>query len=353
MTLLKLAVAAGVAFSGIAYADTAPAGAKPTVDSTFLPYATPGILAKIPTGETIHIKCMGSGSPTVIMTAGAGDWAGAWRKVQPQIARTTRVCAWDRPGFGFSSGTMQPQTVTNTTADLEAALKVAHIRGPYIAVGHSMGGYESLLFKDRNPRSVAGMVLVDPSIPDQSNRLHRAAPGFSKWLDGVMTSGMAEIGRCLAGVKSGTLKLGAKDPDGCLAYAADYPPQLALALARRDTDPLRFTAALSMEQNFSGDGEIVINPRRNYGDMPLIVLSATKDPKLPPSIAPLPEGQSAAMHKEWTRAHDEIAALSTRGVNRIVADSTHYIQYDQPQAVIDAIDEVIAAVRSKGASGSR
>lgn len=197
MKSLMLAVVAGIAFSGLAHA--APAQ-KPMMDPAYLPYEKPGLLAKLANGDTIHIKCMGSGSPTVILTAGAGDWSATWRDVQPQIAKTTRVCAWDRPGFGFSSGSMQPQTVANTAADLEAALKVAHIEGPYIAVGHSLGGYESLLFKDRNMKDVVGMVLVDPSIPDQHRRLGKAAPEFVAFSDKSLVQNAGVFDRCLAGL---------------------------------------------------------------------------------------------------------------------------------------------------------
>jgi len=344
MKFLKLALAAGAAFSGLAHA--APAQ-KPKVDPLYLPYEKPGILAKIPNGQIIHIKCMGTGSPTVILTAGLGDWAAAWRKVQPQIAKTTRVCAWDRPGFGFSSGTTRPQTVANTTAALEAALKVAHIRGPYVAVGHSLGGYESLLFKDHNPRAVVGMVLVDPSFPEQHSRLAKVAPVFTASLDHFAAGNLDLYDRCLAGLKSGKLKLGSPDPEGCLGYPPDYPPELTKALATRDTNPLRFTAARSLTKNFEADAGLVSDPKRNFGDMPLIVLTATKDQQLPPTISAPPKEQMAAFHAEWTHAHDEIAALSSRGVNRRVPDASHYIQYDQPQTVIDAVKEVVTAARKR------
>jgi len=346
MKCLTMAVAAGISLSGTAYADTQPEGSKPKVDPLYLPYERPGVLAKIPTGETIHIKCMGVGSPTVILSAGAGDWLAAWRKVQPQIAKTTRVCAWDRPGFGFSSGSAQSQTTTNVTTDLEAALTAAHIRGPYIAVGHSLGGYESVMFKDRNPKAVIGMVLVDPSIPDQKNRMRQASPGLAQAMDGYTANNLAVYGRCISGLKSGTLKIGSKDPDGCLGYPDDYPPALTLALQQRDLNPLRFAAAGSMFQNIDGDGPSMVSSTRHYGNMPLIVLTATKDPSAwPPAFTQAARDELPAFHTVWMRAHDEYAALSSRGVNRRVADTTHYVQYDQPQAVIDAVGEVVAAAR--------
>ena len=244
----------------------------------------PGFLARIAEGKTIHIKCMGTGSPTVILTAGLGD--SAWQKVQPQVARVTKVCFWDRYGSGFSSKGTGQETVAENTADLIAALKAARVRGPFVAVGHSLGAFESLLWKDRAPKAVVGMVLVDPSIPDQDDRLKKAA---------------------------------------------HMPPLSGKALL----DPL----AISLKQ--------VVNPKRNYGEMPLIVLTSTKVPELPAGTADVARmrAEFGAMNAEMHRGHAELAALSSRGVQRRVPDSGHYIQLDQPNAVIGAIEEVVTAAR--------
>jgi pimeloyl-ACP methyl ester carboxylesterase len=340
MKFPKLALAATVAFTG-----SALAADKPQVDPSYLPYEKPGILAKLAIGDTIHIKCMGTGSPTVILSAGMNGWAGDWRMVQPQIAKTTRACAWDRPGYGFSSGSAHPQNVQNTTAELEAALKIARIRGPYVVVGHSLGGLETLLFKDHNPHSVIGMVLVDPSIPDQHNRFDRAAPDYSKVLDSFHANLVALYGRCRAALKSGKLKLGGPDPEGCLGYSSDMPRVLSDPLLALDTNPLRFAAAESLQQNFTADGASAVNRRRNYGAMPLVILTSSR----PEDLGDIPQAakdQVPAQQAEWRRGHDDLAALSSRGTNRMVANSAHYIQFDQPKAVIDAVEEVVAAARS-------
>lgn len=344
MKFLKLALAAGVALGGVAHA--APTQ-KPKVDPLYIPYEKPGVFAKLPNGDTIHIKCMGKGSPTVILTAGLGDWAAVWRNVQPQIAKNTRACAWDRPGLGFSSGSRHSQTIVNTTADLEQALKIAGIHGPYVAVGHSLGGLESLLLKDRNPKSVVGMVLVDPSVPNQLERMRKAAPALGDSFPSFMESRSQLFVRCLAGLKSGKVRIGAPDPDGCLAFPSDYPPALATALARRDTNPLRFSANQSLGDNFLRDAELAINPKRNYGAMPLIILTATEPQEFPPETPKAAVDEMPLWLKEFARAHDDLAALSSRGVNRPVAHSSHYIQDYQPQVVIDAVDEVVAAARGR------
>jgi pimeloyl-ACP methyl ester carboxylesterase len=100
-----------------------PVSVPKPVDEALAPYASVADSVKLRDGRELHFVCMGKGSPTVILTAGMGDFAGiAWSAVQPAMARITRVCAWDRPGFGLSDGDPVKQTVSTTTADLEAAL---------------------------------------------------------------------------------------------------------------------------------------------------------------------------------------------------------------------------------------
>ncbi|MBY8825278.1 alpha/beta fold hydrolase [Sphingomonas colocasiae] len=318
-----------------------------TPDPLLTPYVKPGILARLPDGRRIHLKCMGSGSPTVIMTAGLGDWAQTWRNIQPAIVKDSRVraCAWDRAGFGFSDGSTIEQGVDTTTSDLEAALKSAGIKGPYILVGHSMGGYETLLFKDRHPQEVIGMVLVDPSIPHQEARQKKAAPALPAFADEIYAGMRKKARDCAAAVASGKLTPTSPDPDNCLAYPPTYPRALSQALKTRDMSQARWAATISLTANFSRSTELVANPARDYGAMPLIVLSAEKMQQLPPGTPQAVFDQIPAFQLDLAQAHRELAALSLRGENRRVADSAHYIQDERPDLVIAAIKDVIAAAR--------
>jgi pimeloyl-ACP methyl ester carboxylesterase len=348
MKLTRSLIALGLALGVFVRAPAFATPEAPPVDPELLPYAKPDILAKLPDGRAIHLKCMGAGSPTVILTAGLGDWGEVWRKVQPSVATTTRACTWDRAGFGYSDGTLQTQTVDNTTSDLEAALRAAGVRGPYIMVGHSLGGYEDLLFTDRHRDAVAGMVLVDSAIPDQVARLAKAAPALMGALMALVPLDLKSLRSCAAAVKNGKVTLGSSDPDGCLAYTPGYPKETAAALAKLDTDETRWTARISLEENFPLSGRLAVNPARNYGAMPLIVLTAQKPqplPGAPQTVVDAYRKGFPVFRGEWTRAHDELAALSSRGRNQLVSDSSHYIEIERPQVVIDAIDEVVAQSR--------
>ena len=336
---------------------TVAAAATAPVDPERVPYARPATLAKLPDGRVVHVKCMGSGSPTVILTAGLGDWGIAWRKIQPAVAKSTRVCVWDRAGFGFSDGSHQVQLIANTTNDLEAALNGAGVAGPYVMVGHSMGSLESVLFTDRNRNSVVGMMLVDPSVPDQAARLRNAAPGVASVLAAYQSKGIDRMRSCAAGVGSGALTTSSPDPDGCLVYAKGYPAETAAALAKLDTDPSRWSAKISLMENFDASAVSLANPARRYGAMPLIILTAGKLQNIPPDMPPASAQEIRhgypAFAAEFNRAHDDLAALSTRGSNRLVADSGHYIQYERPDLVIAAINEVLAQSRESASAARR
>src|SRR6185312_5884574 len=216
------------------------------VDPSLAAYARTKDSARLPDGRVIHMVCMGQGSPTVILTAGWGGWAISWNKVQPAVARKTRVCAWDRAGFGMSQLSPKPQTIDNTTGDLEAALKAAKIAGPYVAVGQSLGGLEMLLFKDRQPRNVVGMVLVDPTTPARLPPPAAPPPSGQTVLE---PPAVTFFHKCAAGLRAGAVRAGA-DPDGCLrgeTFPPEYPPELRAALDRHPADLPPETVASAMD----------------------------------------------------------------------------------------------------------
>jgi pimeloyl-ACP methyl ester carboxylesterase len=321
----------------------------PPTDESLAAYADTTHSVTLADGREIHFVCMGAGSPTVILTAGLGGWAASWKEVQPTLARTTRACAWDRPGFGLSDASSVRQTVATTAADLEEALESGP-GGPYLMVGHSLGSYESLLFTDRHRDDVVGMVLVDPSIPDQFAVYARVAPLIDEQMKVAMAAGVAEMRKCAADLRDGTVAPGKPDPAGCLRpIPSAYPAALREAIGRH-RGPERLETVASFNATVAESAALVVNPARNYGDMPLIVLTATDLGFPPPGAAPDLLAQGTAFIDMNNLGHDELAALSTRGVNARVPGATHAIQEVRPQVVIDAIVAVVAQARA-GAAG--
>src|SRR6202050_3941964 len=155
---LLLAALISVAVSGQPVAS----GARSPAD---IVYAQPGQLVDAG-GFRLNLYCMGSGSPTVVFDSGWEDWAPAWSTVQPQIAKWTRACSYDRAGAGFSDPGPMPRTSVRIAGELHTSLHRAHIAGPYILVGNAFGGDNMRTFADLYMDEVAGLVMDDADTDD-------------------------------------------------------------------------------------------------------------------------------------------------------------------------------------------
>lgn len=337
-----LLTAAMLAASSGAWAADAPAAVDPTHEA----YARPSTLARLPDGRNIHLRCEGLGSPTVIMSAGLGDWSNSWRHIQPRIATLTRACTWDRAGAGFSSGSDLPQTIERTTADLWAALESVSIAGPYVLVGHSYGGLESIAFADRHPHQVSGMVLVDPSLPDGDRLTRQAAPAFAAYLNRAIEPWVQQVEVCRAALIAQAPV--SATPEACRGLDAPpgYPIALSEALAQLDLDPSRWAAKASLLGNFTANLTAMANPDRRLGSMPLVILSATRLDDLPADTPEAVGKQIPDQLRMWQAEHQLLADLSTRGSHRLVPGASHYIHQQKPDVVISAIKEVVKQLRS-------
>jgi pimeloyl-ACP methyl ester carboxylesterase len=283
-------------------------------------------------GRRLNLWVSGEGSPTVVLCPGFMAVTADWRRVQPELSRSVRVVSWDHAGQGFSDPGPQPQSAATNAADLRAALRSAGLEPPYVVVGLSMGGFEARHFAHQYPDEVAGMVLVDPSIDDSMRRIYAVAPSDQTW--GDVHHG--HFKSCEAAARAGDLKPGTD------AYAACvYPrPSLTETMNASHHDVwLQPTYWESLASEFA----TFIRDKADWplGDKPLIVLSAgARELRLPVS-----DEENEAVHREWNRGHEELARLSTRGELRVVPDSLHHMPMDKPQAVIDAVLEVVAATR--------
>ena len=317
------------------------AGPAASPDPALEAYARPKRLVEVAPGGECTCSAGARARRPSILTAGLGQWSIAWSPVHGRIAETTRACAWDRAGFGFSDSSAESQTIEQTTGDLMRLLERAGIAGPYVLVGHSAGGFESMMFADRRRGDVAGMVLVNSTVPDQDRLTREAAPAMHRYYGQVEAEQATAMRQCIAGMRPGR-----PAPDGCLDYPPAYPEALKQALSSLDSDPARFATALSLfDYYWSGAASrAMIDPRRSYGAMPLIVLTAGE--RVPLAGAPADAiAQYPALTANWYRTHDALAALSTLGVNRIVAGAGHSIQRHRPEAVIAAVREVVETAR--------
>lgn len=333
--IVGLALGLGLGWPLFAHAQRAPLVDDPV-------YTRPQRLVDIG-GRRMNIYCRGSGTPTVIMDAGLGDSTVSWAPVQPQIAIRTRVCSYDRAGLGFSDGSPLPSTARNIASDLHALLKAAGIAPPYVLVGHSAAGMYIRVFADRYPQEVVGMVSVDGSHEDQSIRGWAiGAPGQKAKWDASLDEGKA----CVDAARRGLVK-GTPEYAKCVG-----PPDPRLGPAINDAQArygatVRWQAAVESERRsiFYASAEQTRATRKHYGDMPIIVLTHS----------PFPRNKDETQQERdertllWESLHLDVAAMSSRGVNEIVPNSGHYIQYDRPQVVIDAVDQALAIAREQAA----
>lgn len=133
-------------------------------------YPAPGKFLDVG-GHRLHLWCTGAGSPAVVLEAGLGGSALQWSRVQPEIARTTRVCSYDRAGMGWSDLGPNPRSAAQIVSELHTLLQAAHVTAPYVLTGHSSGGLYIRLYASTYPTDVVGMVLVDAAHEDQRNRM--------------------------------------------------------------------------------------------------------------------------------------------------------------------------------------
>lgn len=301
-------------------------------------YAKPQQRVALLGGRTINLVCIGQGSPVVILTAGAGDWSEHWQYVQGPVAQRTRVCAWDRAGFGYSDPSSAPQSAANMEEDLEKALSGARINAPYLLVAHSAGSYETLLFADRHPQQVAGMVLVDPSLPGMAEQIEKISPLAAK----VLRLDSANRVRAFHACASNPAQVAAADAAICFHFSDSAKP-FAAGLEPLDHQPQRLETKASLYEQLEASMIAAYKPSRNYGAMPIAVLTSEKQP-----LAPIPVEQpekTKALADLWMSGHDQLAALSTRGTNQIVPGTTHQIPVDRPDAVIAAILQTLEISR--------
>ena len=130
-------------------------------------------LVNVGDGRRLHVSCSGmnfEGSPTVVLESGAGNDSSVWNRVLPEVAKFTRVCSYDRAGLGSSDPVPVLRTIVALTEDLHSLLVNAKVTGPYILVGHSLGGILVRLYASYYPAEVVGMILVDSAHEDEPDR---------------------------------------------------------------------------------------------------------------------------------------------------------------------------------------
>jgi len=322
----------GLVCIGLLIAATATA-ASPSPATTPDSYARPDQRIAIDHGRHLNLRCSGSGPMTVLLEAGAHADSQSWFRVQPLLETQARVCAYDRAGYGFSDEGPLPRNLDADVADLHALIRAAGLHTPLLLVGHSLGSNIVRRYAGKYPGEVAGMVLVDPPAQDQARFLP------ASWMKDeatLTTQRDAFIASCEQGAESGTLD----QPPPALAQCVGGPlpwqsPAVAAADRARKLRPAFWrTLRSELAQNVAVFAAPV-PAAESHGDMPLLVLQASG------TYADAPQAMRKPLEAAREATQQRIVASSTRGTLRKVADTSHDIEMDQPQAVVDAVMQVL------------
>jgi pimeloyl-ACP methyl ester carboxylesterase len=270
-------------------------------------------------GHSLHLRCSGSGSPTVILEPGAGEMSAGLAWIEPAVADDTRVCVYDRAGRGWSDAADAPQDAAGIATDLHTLLERGDLPGPYLLVGHSFGGLYVLTFAALYPDEVAGMVLVDSTAPASTPTPAPTTPG---------DSGTYELEAHVSALLSSTARLGV----GRLLARADYG-----SLPSQARDEARASLATVSHFRSTIDEYLLANASTKQAaaltdldGKPLVVLTAGT-------------GSSAG----WMADQDLLATLSTNSAHRVIEGATHAaLLHDEQyaaqttQAILDVISSV-------------
>lgn len=289
-------------------------------------FPPPGQLVDVG-GYRLHFFCVGEGSPTVILEhVGDGNVA-QWGLIQPAVARETRVCAYDRAGFGWSDPGPLPRDAQQSIHELDTLLVNAAIPGPYLLVGHSYGANVVRLFAAQHPDDVAGLVLIDPGM--SFDRPGVPADVNERW----KREGQFIIHVWPFLTRIGLLRLGAAS--GALGYG-DLPTAQGEAFVAWQAATKHSRALRDQVIAFAATSTQVLAAEQQLGTLPLLVLSAEQ----PAADRP---------RQVWTDVNVEIAALVPDGSHRIVPGSNHMslvLNREHAGIVSRAILDMVQAARA-------
>jgi pimeloyl-ACP methyl ester carboxylesterase len=311
-------------------------------------YARPGVLVAAKDGAQLNLVCMGQGSPAVIFESGFLDWAPAWAIVQPRIAQFTRACSYDRTGSGFSGPAVGAVTLERTATELRDALDSAGVQGPYILVGNASGGNHARAFADMFPEQVAGLVMVEADASDVDAPENRKSDDDG--ILGFVPLATACRNAVAAGNADAELPADSSSPGPQPKCASLFfrglpdrmwsPGLNAKLLELGGHNVAMWDAAISEASQIPA-GEIwLLQHRRTLGSTPIIILTTGNhgvhflDKPARPTIEHLKyEYDRAVAQSQWL-------GLSTDSKQIFVRGSGEYIEFDQPDVVVDAVREV-------------
>jgi pimeloyl-ACP methyl ester carboxylesterase len=280
-------------------------------------------------GRRLHLVCQGSGFPTVIFESGSGEGWYSWALVQGEVAQHFRACSYDRSGIGFSDPDPRPRSVRILVNDLHELLLRSGERGPFVLVGHSLGGLLARRYAMTYRNEVAALVLIDSAHED-------AARGVPLKLEAASKKALAARGEQIK-------KWRASGHFEVMTFHSKLPPALAAQLRPLSASDNWWTARFA--ENTLPDAEDDLSPEQRHLDIPIVVITATQWPT--PSYFPAGAWNQNMANRMCLQ--EELVARSAQATH-LFAQTGHHVQFEDPDLVILAIIEV--ATRSYGGTST-
>ncbi len=293
------------------FLQTIPSQAENLAGNLFDP---PGKMVDVG-GYSLHLNCVGRGSPTVILETGLGGMSVEWYSIQHQLKQHTKICAYDRAGYGWSETSSQPRTTENIVHELHTLLHVANIPGPYVLVGHSFGGYTVQHFASLYPQETAGVVLVDASHPEQVDRFKKI---------GLIVAPTRKVTH----IKFNKPRL-----------PAHYPVDMRYIALQQMQDSNTMNAIAEEYIHFKQSAQQVANSM-SLKSTPMIVLTRGI-----PGWQRIRHGRK--FEQLWQKLQSELTDLSSRSSHLVANKSGHHIHLDQPDLTVATISRLVELARNK------
>jgi pimeloyl-ACP methyl ester carboxylesterase len=282
-------------------------------------------------GYRLHLYCTGQGNPTVVLESGLASPALQWALVQQKLAKTTRVCSYDRAGVGWSDNGPSPRTTGQMVAELHTLLQRSGIAGPYVLVGHSLGGFNVRLFAHEYPDETAALVLVasgnendNARMPPQYDRIEQSNLQTDRMLALAARFGLTRLAGKMGLLASFT---------GLLAR---FPPDLQAEMTALTFYRSQYWATAYAELSAMDADRAQMAGTGSLGDLPLVVLSGSPDVSRLPASFPVEQ-----IKQTFQELQDELAGLSSNSTHIVCDTCDHYIPMTNPDLVVQAIQQAL------------
>ena len=308
-------------------------------------FPAPGRLLDVGDGRGLHLLCQGAGLPVVVLEAGNLSFSLQWAWITPGVARATRVCAYDRAGYGWSDGAPWPPTAGRQADDLARLLRLAGEPGPYVLVGHSYGALVTRAFAARYREAVAGVVLVDPAHPSQQD-VQRCDPAC---LPAALLRDMRRI-YSLAPLlaRFGILRIVRSDTHGLFSLVKSFPVEIRPTIAAKLSSTRHWVTGAAEMAHFEESARDA-RALTSLDGKSLVVVAADSTWAKHSDGYRLPEGvDGAALDRTILDLNRDQARLSAASELVVVPGATHAsLATSERDAgrVVEAIRTVVARVR--------